>query len=1295
MTGYGSGRARGEVITFYSYKGGTGRTMALANVAWLLAANGKRVLVVDWDLESPGLHRFFHPFMTPAELESSSGVVDMLGSFLRGLTDQSAKPDDWYAEFARVRQYAFTLNWDHFPGAGRIDFMSAGNQDDTYAPSLAMLDWDRFYGAGGGAFLAALREDMRTHYDYALIDSRTGVSDVADVCTTHLPDTLVACFTLNDQGIVGTHERISAIRSPRRPIRILPVPTRVETSEQDRLDAGRAVAMQRFADLPAGLTEADRTAYWLSVEVPYRPLYAYEEMLATIGDLPGQPSSLSAAYERLVGYLTGDRIVSLPALDERVRLATRARFLRTVVLPPEPVLLRCQPVDQVWAEWITEVLTSVGVDVYDDQAGSPAGTPTARELVVISAASWDEADRYPADQAGVRPRLGAYVSEVKPIRAFPLHTSAQLNDLSETAAIERLLRLVGYRGLLPPAPKLRYPCVPARVFKAPVRNPNFTGRDDDLRALRRNLLETRQATLLQSSAPVALHGWGGIGKTQVAMEYAHRFRNAYDVIWWIVCDPATFIDSGLSDLAKELGIRSQTSIPDMNRAVLEALSRGEPYRRWLLIFDNADGHEQLLPFLPEGAGEILITSRNAAWPPGFESVSVDVFDRGESIDLLQHRVPGLSAVDAAQVADALGDLPIAVSVAGAYLLETGYTAGQYLRTIEEQGPVALSAGATAVGLQPVEKTWDLLLERLAQRSPAASRLLQLCSVMAPEVALPLIYSDEMAAMLRSYDQAVSERSLRGTWVQIMSQLALIKLDLANRQISVHRLLQHVVRRRMSEQEQNEARHQIHLVLSGSRPGEEVDDPASWERFRTLWSHLEVSGAASCPDESVRALMIDRVRYVWLRGGLRQGDEMANEIVAGWTSLLDGIDDEADRQVLRRQILHLKFNHANILRDDARFDEARRLDEEVLAAQEALLGPTHPHTLMTANGLAADLRALGRYQESLDRDLATYDNWLTTFGEDYGRTLNALNNAAISHRLLGDYQAARQFDAHVYDRQRAIPGNERSAIALRAAGNLGRDLREAGEYEESVRLLRVSAAEYATIYGPDSRYALTAKVNLAVSLRSAGQADEAAVLLESAYERFTETSRPESTDVLACRLSWSLNLLATGEPERARTELTAVQDIYRRTLGERHPHVVVCQANMFAIARAGNDIAAAHSIAAGAADRMRAVLGPDHPFTLATAMNHAVAMAEIGNVTDAVPLMAEIVTKLERVLGADHPDTLRGAANLALARRAPGSAVSGQERLTQRLVARLGPEHPAVLAFRDHRYLHRVLDPHPF
>src|ERR1700683_646139 len=106
----------GQIVTFYSFKGGTGRTMALANVAWILAANGKRVLVADWDLESPGLHRFFHPFLPEQEVRDASGVIDLIRTYAQAADRAGRKSSPGLIEeWAKVQPHALQVSWEHFP----------------------------------------------------------------------------------------------------------------------------------------------------------------------------------------------------------------------------------------------------------------------------------------------------------------------------------------------------------------------------------------------------------------------------------------------------------------------------------------------------------------------------------------------------------------------------------------------------------------------------------------------------------------------------------------------------------------------------------------------------------------------------------------------------------------------------------------------------------------------------------------------------------------------------------------------------------------------------------------------------------------------------------------------------------------------------------------------------------------------------------------------------------------------------------------------------------------------------
>ncbi|MFC7484662.1 tyrosine-protein kinase family protein [Luedemannella flava] len=275
-----------EIITFYSYKGGTGRTMAVANLAWIMASNGLRVLVVDWDLESPGLHRYFHPFLRDKELRATPGVIDLVRDYAAAtMLPASDVGVDLIAHHARVLRNAVSLEWQ-FDGKGVIDFLAAGRQDRSYSLTVSTFDWANFFDRQGGvAFLRALRDDMLANYDYVLIDSRTGLSDAAGICTVVLPDTVVDCFTMSTQSVQGAAAVAHSIRKQRHdePIRILPVPMRVEDGEQLKLEAGRDYARRLFEPFLADLLPDNRDRYWGDVEIPYRPFYAYEEILAFSG----------------------------------------------------------------------------------------------------------------------------------------------------------------------------------------------------------------------------------------------------------------------------------------------------------------------------------------------------------------------------------------------------------------------------------------------------------------------------------------------------------------------------------------------------------------------------------------------------------------------------------------------------------------------------------------------------------------------------------------------------------------------------------------------------------------------------------------------------------------------------------------------------------------------------------------------------------------------------------------------------------------------------------------------------
>ncbi|MEV4350739.1 FxSxx-COOH system tetratricopeptide repeat protein [Actinoplanes sp. NPDC049596] len=1290
----------GQVVTFYSYKGGTGRTMALANVAWILAANGKRVLAVDWDLESPGLHRFFTPFIDPGVLAGTRGIIDMIREY-EWSTTRGDNTTGWIERYACVQRHSFSLDWD-FPAGGTLDFLSAGQQNHEYAGALGEMDWDDFYqNQNGGRFFDAMRDDMRDHYDYTLIDSRTGHSDIAGICTSHLPDVLVDCFTFSEQGMDGAAQMARHLLS-RRDIRVLPVPMRVDPAEKRKADIGRTVAMRQFADLPGGMDERGRQAYWLGVQVPYQAYYAYEETLATFGDVPGASGTLLNAYENLVGHITNQEIMSLPPMSRGVRAQINARFERKPFAEADVMLLTGASAEQVWTEWIEHVLVASGFRVLrvpDPDKPPPNGV---QRLRIISRRE----GAVPVDDPDL---CAVYTADIAPWRRIAPANSAFVAGLSATAAVERVLDLVGRPvgdtdAVLAGAP--RYPGEePQLVANLPARNARFTGREAVLRELREQL-RSGSAVVLFGTQAVALQGMGGVGKTQLALEYAYRYRTAYDAVAWLRADSEESLESSLHDLGEQLDLRSEQYGADYARAVVQEIGRDK--RRWLLIFDNADEPEVIRSYLPHGPGHVLITSRNLSWGEQTQPIQVDVFTREESIDHLVQRVGSLSREDAALVAEQLADLPIVVAAAAAWLAETLTPVADYLDLIREEGP---SAALTATTDRSIARTWDLSLNQLRDRDPAAYRLFQLCSVMAPEIPLDLIYSDQMAEYLKPLNPALSERMARGSLVQQINRLALLRLDQRpptagetdrRGQIIIHRVVQNVVRDRMSEAELAEARRQVHQVLSRARPDGEVDDQRNWPKFRLIWPHLDASDAALSTEEPVRQLIVDRIRLYFQQGDSAAGIERAERTSRLWAEQLAGITDPATAEVFRRQLLYLRFNYANMLRDLGEFQQSYRVDEEVLAAQEELLPANHPHVLMTRGGLAADLRGLGRYPEALRLDLETYTSWQEHYGEENARTLAARNNLAVSYRLMGDFRRAAEHDEQTLIRRREVLG-EVAFLTLASAACLARDLRDAGEFARSAALLEQTVSDVLETRGPDSRITLTTQANYAVSLRSLGRIDESVPLHQATFAKLERLFGAEYPETVSCRLSLALSLLTSGDPERAILEMLEIRAFYEQRLGSQHPYTLVC-ANDLAIAErtAGRNEAAREWIRPAVAS-LTSVLGPRHPYTLSAQMNMAICETEPDDrgggpaLAGARARLLAVVEAGPEVFGAEHPSTLRAEANLALMDLMIGDR-GAEDRivaLRERMIARVGDHHPIVEGLDRRRFLYRIIDPHQF
>ncbi|MFD9790130.1 FxSxx-COOH system tetratricopeptide repeat protein [Streptomyces sp. NPDC059070] len=1314
----------GTVITFYSYKGGTGRTMALANCAWILAANGHRVLAVDWDLEAPGLHRFFHPFLDLRDMEATPGLINLITEYQVEAERTGEHTPDWHRDYARVRRHAVSLNWE-FPAGGSLDFLSAGRRNRDYSSVVGRMDWDHFYEhSGGGQFFDAMKDDMRRHYDYTLIDSRTGLSDIADICTVQMPEVLVVCFTLSDQSIDGASAVVRDIdeRYRHRGIRILPVATRIDLGEKSKADAGRALARECFEGFPTGLTGEDADAYWGSIEIPYQPFYAYEEVLATFGDPPGVSSSLLTAFERLTAVLTEGRVTALPPIDEALRATHVAAFTRRRPKSPANIVLHHVSEDRMWVDWLSFVLGAAGfrtlpVDVRAPEPGAVErefGQDAAHRVLHVASPPylksrggrglWDTGP----DRAGRRPPLPVRVADVRLTPPPGARRPVDLVRVDEAEATAALLAALDRAEAVaaPPvgADRPRFPGRVPRIWNVRPRNTWFTGRTPLLDRVRDQL---RGDSRSGERAPQVLYGLGGVGKTQVALEYAHRFRADYDAVWWIEAERPDRVVASLAQLAVEMDLRAGDVVAEAAQAALAELFRGERYPRWLLIFDNVedlDGALRRLPQqigpLPPGVyGHLLATCRGKPATAELETTQVDVFTRSESVEHLTWRVAGLPPADAARVADAVGDLPLAVEVAAAWLAETATPVDAYLDQLREQSTQVLSLGTPEGYGQRVGATWNISISRLRQESRAAVRLLELCSFFSAEpVSMRLIGSDAMLEALLPYDAGLSERYMLGRVVQTLNRFALAKVDPADSSIQVHRLVQAAVRAGLTAEQQVEARHVVHRILAQARPAEggdredPVSDPRSWPAFELIWPHLAASGIADSGDEKARELMVDRIRYLHKRGDLENARALGAQLDHAWTKQLG---EDASHT------LNVRFELANTLRAQGKYQEALELDEDTLARQQRLLhadhaGDDHPSVLIVTGSLAADLRAVGRFTEALERDLWVYQGMRRLFGDNHRRTLIAAHNLAIDYRLTGDSEAARRLDEGTVDRRSVLLGSEHP-FTLVTKAQLAGDLREIGEYGTSVQVLREVVDELRRVLDPHSPEVLRSAKSLAVSLRKAGHPHEAMRLSTETFERIRDRYGAKSPDTLACGLNLAADFAAVDDPARALELATEILRGYRANLGDRHPYTLACRANVVVYRRATGAARDAVADAEEVRAQLQDVLGPQHPFTLSAAVNLANVYGDLGRADLAERWEQTALEGLLNRLGDWHPDVLVCRSNLAITLREAGrgeEAAGIRAAVLEPAAERLGVDHPIAEAARSWRRTDRDIEIHP-
>ena len=318
----------GQIITFYSYKGGTGRSMALANVACLLSEkleNGKsdnKVLMIDWDLEAPGLHQYFNGRFSGTQgnkraiPDDQLGLIDLFYEIKNRLDNQDFDGEltEMIFEDINVENYIIDTT---IPS---LQLMPAGKYDEMYSAHVNAFDWKEFFDKFPDAIFS-FAEYLRKKYRYVLIDSRTGYTDISGICTSLMPEKLVVVFTPNRQSMIGVIELVYDATEYRkqsddlRPLVVFPLASRIENAESELRFEWRfgvpessdiigyqpmfETALREAYKLP----KCDLTDYFDDVKIQYEPRYSYGEGIAVLTERKEDRLSIARSYENFTERL--------------------------------------------------------------------------------------------------------------------------------------------------------------------------------------------------------------------------------------------------------------------------------------------------------------------------------------------------------------------------------------------------------------------------------------------------------------------------------------------------------------------------------------------------------------------------------------------------------------------------------------------------------------------------------------------------------------------------------------------------------------------------------------------------------------------------------------------------------------------------------------------------------------------------------------------------------------------------------------------------------------------------------
>jgi tetratricopeptide (TPR) repeat protein/DNA-binding XRE family transcriptional regulator len=741
---------------------------------------------------------------------------------------------------------------------------------------------------------------------------------------------------------------------------------------------------------------------------------------------------------------------------------------------------------------------------------------------------------------------------------------------------------------------------PTEYWSVPyLRNPLFLGRDDLLQSLRNKLVPGRKATALTQS----INGLGGIGKTQVALEYAHRYGEHYEAVFWVTADSLEVATANVLRLATEvLGLPEQQEAAQQIARVKMWLQKRQ---NWLLILDNVEDPQQILStFTPtKHQGSVLLTTRQRNGGPRVQSEVLQVFPEQDALLFLLRRSGSLD--EEAPVTEAtteefflarslchlLDRLPLALDQAGAYIVETGCTLQSYLDLYTTYRRALLDR--RDANDQPQRRsqksdhpaslltTFQLAWEQIQQRDSLAGKALQCCAFLAP----PLIPEALIRAglTLSQGEEAVTDLPMNDA-LGLLHRYSLVERG-DQQTLTLHRLVQEVLQDILSEVERERWMERSVQIVNAFFPSGKY---GTWEACEFLLPHalLCVKWISVLRQKRLEGVQLLSVagRYLSERGRYVEAEPLCQQALSIGEELLG---------LSHPEIAVSLNNLASLYETLGRYQDAELLYKRALAILEGQRGPSCLETAASLNNLASLYETLGRYQDAEPlhkRALSIREDLL---GLSHLETAGSLNNLASLYETLGRYQDAEL----LYKRALAISEESNNSSHPQTAtslNNLALLYMKQKRYGDAEPLYKKSLSILEELLGTFHPRTATILNNLAELYRIQGRYRDAEPLYKQALaisEALLVSSHPETAVSLN---NLALLYVSMGRYQDAESLYKQALSIFEEQLGPAHPDATNTLANLAELRRLQNCHEEAELLYKSAIMLSWGFLGTEHP-----------------------------------------------------------------------------------------------------